>query len=223
MGLRYISNDGRFFALEAKMATPLTPSHTESGWAFSFSERSFFSRRRKLEESQSPPKTLEMSNIVDPDQHPRASGIPTDKTPDYTIQQFNYLSTHNDEREWNFSANEAYMFNSLKLVHSRQVKALLYDSDGNTTVVTGDESKNLMNDRDLEIFGNVVTTLPDGFVIKSDYMRYRPQQKESKSPRKLQLGGWPGERAENISILRAGASTSTWINPKFIFQVRSIS
>jgi LPS export ABC transporter protein LptC len=142
-----------------------------------------------LEESQSPPKTLEMSKIVDPDQHPRASGIPLDKTPDYTIQQFTYLSTHNDEKEWNLNASEAYMFNSLKLVHSKQVKALLYDTDGNTTVVTGDESKYLMNQRDLEIFGNVVTTLPDGFVVKSDYMRYHPQQKHVEIPAQFAVAG----------------------------------
>jgi LPS export ABC transporter protein LptC len=142
-----------------------------------------------LEESQSPPKTLEMSTLVDPDQHPRASGIPTDKTPDYTIQQFTYLSTHNDEKEWNLNASEAYLFNALKLVHSKQVKALLYDTDGNTTVVTGDESKYLMNQRDLEVFGNVVTTLPDGFVIKSDYMRYRPQQKHVEIPASYAVAG----------------------------------
>lgn len=159
----------------------------------------------QLEESQSPPKTLEMSSIVDPDQHPRASGIPTDKTPDYTIQQFTYLSTHNAEKEWNLSANEAYMFNSLKLVHSRQVKALLYDTDGNTTVVTGDESKYLMNQRDLEIFGNVVTTLPDGFVIKSDYMRYRPQQKRVFIPDKMPVSGdGQEEGGEHIQFTSRG-------------------
>jgi lipopolysaccharide export system protein LptA len=60
------------------------------------------------------------------------------------------------------------------MVHARQVTAYLYDADDQVTLVTGDEAQYFMDGRDLEVFGNVKTTFPDGFQTESEYLRYLP-------------------------------------------------
>jgi LPS export ABC transporter protein LptC len=164
----------------------------------------------QLEESQSPPKALEIGALVHPEKHTLANGIPTDRVPDYTIEQFTYVSTHSGQKEWNLVAEQAFLYNSLKLVHSKDVKALLYDTDGNITTVTGLEAKYRMNERDLEVFGNVETTLPDGFVIKSDYMRYRPREKNIQIPSQYPVAGDGEEQSgEHIHFTSQGMDFDT--------------
>jgi len=126
-----------------------------------------------LEDGSASPRAVDIDELVLKEQNTLAPGIPKGKVPDYTIDKFNYVSTHAGEKQWNLIAQTAYFFNSDKLVHARVVKALLYDTEGRITTVTGLESKYVMSQSDLEIFGNVQTTFPDGFVVKSDYMRYQ--------------------------------------------------
>lgn len=106
-----------------------------------------------------------------------APGIPTNRVPEYSVDQFNYVSTQSGVKQWNLLADKANLFNVEKLVHARRVKALLYDPDGKVTTVTGQEAKFFINKRDLEIFGNVKTVMPDGFAIFSPYMRYLPNDR----------------------------------------------
>lgn len=131
-----------------------------------------------LEEAGAPPRTVDIDELILKEGKTLAPGIPQGKVPDYTINKFNYFSTHAGERQWNLLADEAFMFNPEKLVHARTVRANLYGEDGKITVVTGLEAKYLLNQNDLEVFGNVKTTFPDGFVVSSEYMRYRPKEKK---------------------------------------------
>jgi hypothetical protein len=131
--------------------------------------------------------------------------------PEYSVDQFNYVSTHESVRDWNLISSTAYFYNSAGIVHARTVKAYLFDPDGKITIVTGQEAKYIMvqpsgtatktpspaatgktataNDRDLEVFGNVVTTFPDGFEVHSEYMRYRPDLRTVEIPSKYLATG----------------------------------
>ena len=103
-----------------------------------------------------------------------ATGIPKTRIPEYSIDGFFYVSTQDGVKQWKLKASKAYMYNKEKLVHARQVTAYLYDADDKFTIVTGNEAKYFMNERDLEVYGNVTTKFPDGFETHSEYMRYRP-------------------------------------------------
>jgi LPS export ABC transporter protein LptC len=103
-----------------------------------------------------------------------APGIPRDQIPEYTVDQFEFVSTQAGERQWKMVAEKAHMFNSLSVMHARQVVVYLYNPDSEPTVVTGLEAKYFLDDRDLEVFGKVRTQFPDGFSTYSEYMRYRP-------------------------------------------------
>lgn len=169
-----------------------------------------------VEESRDSSAPVEPDTLLPKESVTLAPGIPKGQVPEYSVDQFNYVSTHESVREWNLVAATAYFYNSAGIVHARTVKAYLFDPDGKITVVTGQEAKYLMvqptaaatrppapanqakstsgkaaptNDRDLEVFGNVVTTFPDGFEVHSEYMRYRPELRTVEIPTKYLATG----------------------------------
>jgi LPS export ABC transporter protein LptC len=145
---------------------------------------------------EGPPKSS--NTVIDPEmlvpgndqeKPPLAQGIPRDQVPDYGIEGFNYVSTQGDLKLWKLIAKEAFLYNSLNLVHAKQVEAHLYDTEGQITTVTGLEAKYFMNQRDLEVFGDVKTKFPDGFQLESEYLRYRPQQRRIDIPTQYAVHG----------------------------------
>lgn len=163
-----------------------------------------------LEEITGAPRTVDLDEIVLREGKTLAPGIPQGKVPDYAINQFNYVSTHAGQKQWNMVADEAYFFNSDKLVHARTVKANLYDADGKVTVVTGQEAKYLMNQSDLEVFGDVKAVLPDGFVVTSEYMRYKPKEKKIEIPvTMLAHGQGVEEKGEQMRFTSYGLDFNT--------------
>lgn len=139
-----------------------------------------------------------------------APGIPSDKIPDYTIEQFDYLSTQGAEKQWKIIADQAFLYNKERLVHSRRVRALLFNPDNDATLVTGNEAKYFMNQRTLEIFGNVVTTFPDGFVLNSEYMKYEPTIRKIHIPKQyfVKGGGSPGQKEKELDFTSMGLDFS---------------
>jgi len=157
-----------------------------------------------VEESRDISAPIEPDALVPHERVTLAPGIPKGQVPEYSVDQFNYVSTHESVREWNLIAATAYFYNSARIVHARTVKAYLFDPDGKITVVTGQEAKYTMpaietapkaaagsgkENRDLEVFGDVVTTFPDGFEVHSEYMRYRPDQRSVEIPENYLANG----------------------------------
>jgi LPS export ABC transporter protein LptC len=104
-----------------------------------------------------------------------AKGIPANRVPDYSVEQFDYASTQKGVKQWRLFARKANFYNSADIVHAVDVKAYLYDSGGKITLVTGKEAKFSINYKDLEIFGDVKTVFPDEFEVESDHLRYLPK------------------------------------------------
>src|ERR1700747_2015450 len=61
-----------------------------------------------LEETNSGPRAVDLDELVLKEGRTLAPGIPQGKVPDYAINKFNYVSTHNGEKQWNLVASEAY-------------------------------------------------------------------------------------------------------------------
>ena len=122
------------------------------------------------------PETLVQNETV------LASGIPKNTISEYSVERFEYVSTRDGEKQWKLHAERAFLYNQQKLVHARNIKAFIYDVTGKITVVTGHEAKYFMNERDLEIFGNVNVVFPDGFNLYSSYLRYLPAKRRIEMP-----------------------------------------
>jgi LPS export ABC transporter protein LptC len=142
---------------------------------------------------QSPPsKTLLSEESLLPaggEEKVLATGIPTGKVPDYSVDGFNYVSTRAGQKQWKLVARRAFLYNGEKLVHSRRVTAYLYDADNKITVVEGKEAKYFMDQKDLEIYGDVWTTFPDGFKTQSEYLKYQPSDRRIEIPTRYEVHG----------------------------------
>jgi hypothetical protein len=142
------------------------------------------------------------------DQITLATGIPRGKIPEYTVDGFGYSSIQDGQKQWKLDATRAHFFSKDQVVHARRIKALLYDPDGKITEVTGLEAKYSMSAtlRDLEIFGNVKTTFPDGFQIFSEYLRYMPQTRTIEITRDQPVAGngLTQDRKQRLSFTSLG-------------------
>lgn len=125
-----------------------------------------------------------------------APGIPKDRIAEYSIEKFKYVSIQNGEKQWRIEAHRAFMYNPERLVHARIVDAYLYDADGKTTIIHGQEARYFLNQKDLEVYGKVHTVFPDGFELYSDYLRYRPQEKRILIPTHYYVEGKGHENSE---------------------------
>ncbi len=133
---------------------------------------------------------LEPDVLISHERITLAPGIPSDQVPEYSVEDFNYVSTENGQKQWKLLAMRTFVYHKDQIVHARRIKAFLYDPDGKITVVTGMEAKYLMNkQRDLEVFGNVHTVFPDGFVLESDYLHYNPKDRKIDIPQDYFVSG----------------------------------
>jgi LPS export ABC transporter protein LptC len=142
-----------------------------------------------LEESKSSNTAVDPNTLLQDDEPTLVPGIPKNRIAEYTIDKFQYVSVQNGEKQWRIESDQAFLYNPEKLVHSRRVKAYLYDPDGKVTLVTGREAKYFMNKRDLELFGNVKTVFPDGFELDSEYLRYKPNDRHIEIPIQYAVAG----------------------------------
>ncbi len=124
-----------------------------------------------------------------------APGIPK-KIPEYSVDQFQYLSVQGGAKQWRLQARTANMYGGEKLVHARTVTAYLYDGEQEGTVITGKEARYFLNEQDLEIYGDVKTVFSDGFELYSQYLRYKPRLRKIEIPIKYPVKGKGNEKED---------------------------
>ncbi len=134
--------------------------------------------------------TIDPSDLLPESDTTLATGIPENKIPDYSVDGFNYVSTQGGVKNWKLEANQAHLYTEEKITHARVVKTFIYGTDGKITVVTSREAKYFTNDRDLEMFGNVKATMPDGFVIESEFLRYEANRARLNVPTTYAVHGY---------------------------------
>ena len=128
----------------------------------------------KLEQSGGAPMAPETVLEAPKNEKTLATAVPAGVMPEYTVDKFSFVSVKGDEKQWKIQAKKAYLFHKQNLTHGRDVTAYLYDAEGKITLVVGDEAQYFTNTRNLEVFGHVKSTSPDGFVTTSEYMAYNP-------------------------------------------------
>lgn len=145
---------------------------------------------KQLESSHESNRPVEPELLIPEEQEPTlAQGVPVGRIPDYSVDEFTYVSVQSGIKQWRMKANRAFMYNAERLVHTRGVRAVLFDSDGVETYVTSREAKYHLNQRDLDLYGDVVATFPDGFVLETPYLRYQPGGRLIDIPTKYPVHG----------------------------------
>ena len=103
-----------------------------------------------------------------------APGIPDGVIPSYVVKSMVYISTQHSVKEWKLHAETAQIFQVEQILHGIDVIAYFYDENGRATKVVGREAKYRTDKKELEVYGDVVSTFPDGYEIKSQYLHYQP-------------------------------------------------
>ena len=151
------------------------------------------------------PSALAVSTIP-PNPPSLIADLPRDRTADYHIQQFAYASALRGVPQWRLEAQEAFLYTAQKIVHARGIKADLYDPEGKITHVRASEAKYLMNQRNLELYGGVQTTMPDGFLLRSEYLQYLPLDHHLEIPPAMEVEGRTHEGSRDLQFKCKGLS-----------------
>ncbi|HTL11846.1 MAG TPA: LptA/OstA family protein, partial [Bdellovibrionota bacterium] len=135
----------------------------------------------------------DLRRLIVPNGEALAPGIPEDKVPNYNVEDFHYLSSSGGKRQWKILAARAHMYTQENLVHASSTQAYLYSDgaapadpqgrppaprpgvsadDQNAVIITAREAKYSTNSKELEMYGQVMTSFPDGLTLRSEYMRY---------------------------------------------------
>lgn len=146
-------------------------------------------RPSRIEEESTAPKKIDPEALFQDHAPTVVPGVPKNRIPEYSVENFHYVSVQNSEKLWRIQANTARLYNPEKMMHARTVTAYLYDPDGKATIVTGLEARYFLNKKDLEMYGNVKTVFPDGFEVYSEYLRYRPDEKRVEIPTSYFVNG----------------------------------
>ena len=158
-----------------------------------------------LEETRAVTAGIEPEALILDNQPSLIPGFPQKKIAAYGVEDFRYVSVQNSAKQWQIEAKWTFLYNPEHLVHSRKMKAFLYDPQGKITTITGDESKYFLNQRDLEIYGNVKAQFPDGFELNTDYLRFRQKEHKIEIPKKFQVHGTGDQtNGKNLQFLSKG-------------------
>jgi len=143
-------------------------------------------------EQDPPAKTVDPTELV-PEEKADIQvkpDLPKDRVPEYSIDGFQYVATEKNKKQWKINSVQAFFYQPEGFVHNIDVKSELYDSDDNITYITSKEAKYVEGTKDLELFGNVIATFPDGLVVKAPYALYRTATKKISVPRKYPILGY---------------------------------
>lgn len=143
----------------------------------------------KLEEEAPAPQLKESELLPETEGSVVAATLPKDRVPEYTVEGFKYVSAQAGVKQWRLNAAKAFFYQKDGLAHTKVVNAVIYDEKGNETLVTAKEAKYFFTTQDLELFGDVTTTFPDGMKTVSQYLHYRMKDKTLSIPRSQTLTG----------------------------------
>lgn len=101
--------------------------------------------------------------------------LPKDKIPGYTIDDFRYVLSEKGVIQWRIRAKKAFVYREENLTHAKSAVVEIEGGDSGPTVIRGNHAKYEFNKRYLEILGEVEALFPDGFVMRSNYMRYQSE------------------------------------------------
>lgn len=136
----------------------------------------------RLEEEAPPPQVRESELLPPTEGSLVAPTLPKDRVPEYTVEGFQYVSAQAGVKQWKLNADQAFFYQKDGLVHTQNVHAIIYDAKGTETLVTAREAKYFFVSQDLELYGQVTTTFPDGMVTVTEYMKYEAKTRELTVP-----------------------------------------
>ena len=118
-----------------------------------------------------------------------APHVPESGLPEYFLHEFNFVSTRGSEKLWKIHANRARFFVVQDFIHTLEVKAEVYSRDSAPVLIDALEGKTVLENRDMELFGDVVVRFPSSFTIRAPYMKYSARDRKITVPERHPVTG----------------------------------
>jgi hypothetical protein len=109
--------------------------------------------------------------------------------PEYTIKGFQYVSVQRGVKQWKIIADEAFFYEKKGVVTVREVHAEIYDERGRITIVESREGEYGLESRNLDLYREVESQFPDGFITNSEFTHYEAKSKLIDIPLDIEVLG----------------------------------
>lgn len=118
-----------------------------------------------------------------------APEVPDTGLPEYFLHEFNFVSTRGTEKLWKIHADRARFFVTHDFIHTLEVKAEVYSLNSPPVFIEALEGKTMLENRDMELFGDVVVRFPSDFVIRAPYLKYSARERKITVPERHRVTG----------------------------------
>ncbi len=136
--------------------------------------------------------------------------IPKDAIPKYQFDGFRFTSMKNKKKQWKMNAVTAWVYEvQFQIVRAQTAEALLFSKEQKEIKVWADEMYYRADGKELELYGNVKALMPDGLVIRGDYVLYKEDTQEVRVPMNEKVIGLrPLKGQERIEFESYGATSA---------------
>jgi LPS export ABC transporter protein LptC len=105
------------------------------------------------------------------------------------LDKIQLVEDKHGRRTWELEARSVEQQEEIDVMMLEDVKVTYYTSDGKTFVVTGKKGRFHQNSRNMELTGDVVLQMSDGYRLKTESVAYDHAQKKVTSPDPVEIEG----------------------------------
>jgi lipopolysaccharide export system protein LptA len=116
--------------------------------------------------------------------------------PDYAMVNARYVSVREGRLELESLARDATFDLQSRRMDAREVRMFFYNQRGEKTLVTGERASFQLDERLVNMEGNVRSLSPDGFELRGPEARYSLNRRHFLAPRPVE--GWTKDRALEV-------------------------
>ena len=104
-----------------------------------------------------------------------------------SLEGIDYVQNKDGRNEWRLIAQDASYTKSQDITEFRQVHFIYYLPDGREIHLTGEAGEMNLQDRSVEVHGDVKVEVPGRLTLETDEITYRDDSKEFRSPGEIRL------------------------------------
>ncbi len=148
---------------------------------------------------------------------------------DLKLVRVHYQETHDGVKEWEVEAASATYYKEDQMVLFENVKATFFGKNGGNYVLLAEKGRFDTKDKIIEGFGGVQLKASDGYILRTQRLKYESAQKEIRTEDAVLLEG-PDMRIEGTGLvvevdrqrIKVFKEVQTTINPSGLDRLRRI-
>ncbi|MGQ9508204.1 MAG: LPS export ABC transporter periplasmic protein LptC [Thermodesulfobacteriota bacterium] len=108
---------------------------------------------------------------------------------DQQLERIRFVEERGGRTNWELEAKKVHQVQKDKVLILEGVKLIYYSKDGHTFTLSGDQGKVFTESKDMELSGNVVLTMSNGYRLNTRSLFYHHSEKKVTSSDPIELEG----------------------------------